>query len=86
MGTSNQHLVEADPLRAGSEPGDFTGAAQSPQVLLVENPPSNLDVLTGQLEPQGYRVLAASDGGMALRIASAAGVRGLSSSSRITPA
>jgi DNA-binding NtrC family response regulator len=54
---------------ASTDPNKET---QTPQVLLVDDTPANLDVLTGLLEPQGYRVLAAPDGEIALRIASRA--------------
>jgi DNA-binding NtrC family response regulator len=50
---------------------NFT-STQELQVLLVDDTPANLDVLTGLLEPQGYRVLAAPGGEVALRIAARA--------------
>jgi DNA-binding NtrC family response regulator len=39
------------------------------QILIVDDAPANLDVLTRLLEPRGYRVLAASSGSAACRIA-----------------
>ncbi len=47
-------------------------SAQETQILLVDDTPANLDVLTGLLEPQGYRVLAAPNGEVALRVAARA--------------
>jgi DNA-binding NtrC family response regulator len=44
-------------------------AAGAEQILIVDDSPANLDVLTRLLEPQGYRILAASSGSLALRIA-----------------
>jgi DNA-binding NtrC family response regulator len=38
-------------------------------ILVVDDTPANLDLLTRMLEPQGYRVLAAPDGAIALEIA-----------------
>jgi len=56
-----------------SEMSDANAAsAKGLQVLLVDDTPANLDVLTGLLEPQGYRVLAAPSGEVALRIAARA--------------
>src|SRR5438270_6742643 len=48
-----------------------TTAPASPgvQILIVDDVAANLDVLTRLLEPQGYRVLAASSGEAARRIA-----------------
>ena len=42
--------------------------ADGPEVLIVDDTPANLDLLTKVLEPGGYRVLAATDGEIALRI------------------
>ena len=42
------------------------------QVLIVDDTPANLGVLTHLLEPQGYRVLAAPSGEIALRVAARA--------------
>jgi DNA-binding NtrC family response regulator len=39
------------------------------RILLVDDVPDNLSVLTGVLEPAGYEVLAAADGATALRVA-----------------
>ena len=39
------------------------------QILVVDDTPANLDLLARLLEPQGYRVLAASSGEAALRVA-----------------
>jgi DNA-binding NtrC family response regulator len=52
---------------------DANGKARpEAQILLVDDTPANLDVLTAVLEPQGYRVLAAPSGEVALRIAARA--------------
>jgi DNA-binding NtrC family response regulator len=53
-------------------PDANSNVPQELQVLLVDDTPANLDVLTGLLEPQGYRVLAAPSGEVALRIAARA--------------
>jgi two-component system, sensor histidine kinase and response regulator len=39
------------------------------QVLLVDDTPANIDVLTQTLEPEGYRLLVANNGEKALKIA-----------------
>jgi DNA-binding NtrC family response regulator len=54
--------TEPQPQPAGGE-----------QILIVDDSPVNLDVLTRLLEPRGYRVLAASSGQVACRIAERAG-------------
>jgi len=38
------------------------------KILIVDDQPSNLDILVGTLEPQGYEVLSAPSGEIALRI------------------
>ena len=40
-----------------------------PRILLVDDQPSNLAVLTAALEPAGYEILATSSGAAALRVA-----------------
>ena len=42
------------------------------KILLVDDVPANLSVLTAALEPQGYEILAASSGQAALKVASRA--------------
>jgi DNA-binding NtrC family response regulator len=44
----------------------------SPQILVVDDTPANLDLLTQVLEGQSYRVLAAPSGEVALRVAARA--------------
>jgi DNA-binding NtrC family response regulator len=44
----------------------------SEKILLVDDVPANLSVLTAALEPSGYEILAASDGAAALKIAARA--------------
>jgi DNA-binding NtrC family response regulator len=42
------------------------------KILLVDDVPANLAVLTSALEPEGYEILAVSDGATALKVASRA--------------
>ncbi len=46
-----------------------TATARAARILLVDDAPENLTVLTEALEPEGYEVLATSHGATALRIA-----------------
>src|SRR5687767_11750031 len=39
------------------------------KILIVDDIPANLAVLSGALEPKGYEILAASDGATALKLA-----------------
>src|SRR5258706_14962831 len=43
--------------------------APTPTVLLVDDNPANLDLLTRVLEPQGYRILVAQSGEAAIALA-----------------
>src|SRR4051794_38461731 len=43
-----------------------------PTILVVDDTPANLDMLIGLLEQQGYDVLAAASGEVALRVAASA--------------
>src|SRR3954469_2355792 len=42
---------------------------QGERILLVDDVPENLAVLTAALEPEGYEILTASDGLTALKVA-----------------
>src|SRR5689334_17425941 len=44
-------------------------ATGTPQVLVVDDNPANLDLLTRVLEPQGYRILVAQSGESAVALA-----------------
>jgi DNA-binding NtrC family response regulator len=44
----------------------------SEKILVVDDDPASLSVLTAALEPEGYEILAASDGAAALRVAARA--------------
>ncbi len=47
-------------------------AAPPEKILLVDDVPANLSVLTAALEPAGYEILAVSDGATALKVAAKA--------------
>src|SRR5579862_2770214 len=51
-----------------TQPADALPAAN---ILIVDDNPANLDVLGRVLESQGHRVMAASGGELALRVAAA---------------
>jgi CheY-like chemotaxis protein len=63
----DHHVRFRRPQRAGRLAGDVTVAA--PQILLVDDNPTNLQVLYQTLEGQGYRLLAARSGKDAITIA-----------------
>jgi DNA-binding NtrC family response regulator len=48
---------------------ETTKTSPSEKILLVDDVPANLSVLTAALEPAGYEILAASDGATALKVA-----------------
>ena len=50
----------------------LTEIAQAGKILLVDDVPSNLAVLTSALEPEGYELFAADSGASALAIAAKA--------------
>ncbi len=53
-------------------PYSSTSSALHEKILLVDDAPANLAVLTEALEPEGYEILAAPSGAAALRVASRA--------------
>jgi DNA-binding NtrC family response regulator len=53
--------------------GEGAERVMSEQILIIDDAPTNLDLLLDLLEPRGYEVLAASSGEEGLRIAESAG-------------